>query len=170
MATQLISLTLVLVSGLLALCSGSAVQRNAELKSAGRRKPKPAAEARRKECDFSAYAPVRIKHFTPEAATNRVKPEYPPEAARRGIQGRVVVKTLVNEDGIIERACAVAGEESLQSAAEAAALQWRLKPGYGFGFSRPDVSDSPKKYAEVYIVFDFKIGETGSKAAAMARP
>ena len=56
-------------------------------------------------CDFSSYLPVRIKQFDRKAIVKRVQPEYPVEAIQDGIQGRVVVKALVNEEGIVERAC-----------------------------------------------------------------
>src|SRR4051794_16858624 len=82
-----------------------------------------------RECDFSAYAPVRISHFDPKAVTRRVQPEYPEEAAQRGVQGRVIVKALVNEKGDVERACAIEGDETLRYAGVKATLQWKLKPG-----------------------------------------
>lgn len=121
-------------------------------------------------CDFSAYAPVRIEQFDRKAITKRVQPEYPLEAAQRGVQGRVVVKALVDEKGIVERACAVRGEEALRKAAEKAALQWKLKPGYGLAFIRPKTEKNPKNFAEVYIVFEFKLDKAGSKGTTAVRP
>lgn len=121
-------------------------------------------------CDFSSYAPVRIEQFDRKAVTKRVQPEYPLEAVRRGVQGRVVVKALVDEKGIVERACAVEGEEALRKAAEKAALQWKLKPGYGLAFIRPKTEKNPKNFAEAYIVFEFKLDKTGSRGTTAARP
>ena len=121
-------------------------------------------------CDFSSYAPVRIKQFDRKAIIKRVQPEYPLEAAQRGVQGRVVLKALVNEKGIVEKACAIEGDETLRKAAEKAALQWKLKPGYGLAFIRPKTEKNPKNFAEVYIVFDFKLDKTGSKGTTAARP
>jgi outer membrane biosynthesis protein TonB len=121
-------------------------------------------------CDFSSFAPVRIKQFDRKAITKRVQPEYPLEAAQGGVEGRVVVKALVNEKGIVERACAVEGEEVLRKAAEKAALQWKLKPRYGLAFVRPKSEKNPKNFAEVYIVFEFKLDKTGSKGTTIARP
>lgn len=164
------SLLLMLATCLLAQCNGYAVQRNAGPKGTAQQTPPPAGENRQAECDFSSYAPVEIKHFDPGAVTKRVKPEYPPEASQRGIQGRVIVKALVNEAGIVERACAFEGEEKLRRSAEKAALEWKLKPGYGLAFLRPKTKKNPKNYAEVYIVFNFRLDEPGAKAVATARP
>ena len=76
----------------------------------------------------------------------------------------------MNEKGIVERACAVEGAEVLRQAAETAALQWKLKPKYGLAFVRPKTEKNPKNFAEVYIIFEFKLDKTGSKGTAVARP
>jgi outer membrane biosynthesis protein TonB len=167
---QCLSLLLMLTTSLLAQCSDRPVQRKAEPKSVAQQTPAPADKPRRDECDFSSYAPVGIKHFDSGAVTKRVKPDYPSEAVQRGIQGQFIVKALVNETGDIERACAVEGEGTLKRAAEKAALQWKLKPGYGLAFLRPKTKKNPKNYAELHIVFSFKIDETGGKAITTVKP
>jgi len=129
-----------------------------------------ADESRDKPCDFSLYSPVRIKQFNPKSTLRRVQPQYPPEAVQTGIQGRVVVKALVNEKGLVERVCSTEGEQRLRKAAEEAALQWKFKPGYGLAFIRPKTEKNPKNFAEVYIVFEFKLDKTGPKSTAVARP
>lgn len=154
---NLMFLALALISGLLTECGSYATQSNRASGGATWRAAKP--NQGEGTCDFSAYAPVRIEHFDTRAITKRVKPEYPPEAMKRGIQGLVVVKTLVNERGMVERTCAVEGEDALRRAAETAALQWKLKPSYGLAFLRPKTKINPKNYAEVYLVFNFKIDE-----------
>lgn len=66
--------------------------------------------------------------------TRRMRPpRYPPEAVRAGVQGKVLVNVLIDEQGMptladvfgIEPPSAV----ELGGAAVAAALQWRYKPG-----------------------------------------
>jgi TonB family protein len=163
-------LMVLVIAGSLTQCSGLAVQRKGKPKSAPTQVSTPPEKSVVDRCDFSVYAPVRILHFDPDAVAKRVQPEYPLEAARRGIQGRVVVKTLVNERGVIEQACAVDGQEALQQAAERAALQWKLKPGYGLAFLRPRTKKNPKNFAEVYIIFDFKIANPTSKDVIAAQP
>jgi len=117
----------------------------------------PEPKSRLDRCDFSAYAPVPMSLFDPKVVTKRVAPEYPAGAVERGVQGRVVVKGLVNEQGLIERACAVEGEEILRRAAETAVLRWKLKPKYGVGLVRPVSQRNPKNFADIVIAFDFKL-------------
>jgi TonB family protein len=166
---QSLLLKLMLATSLLMQCSGSTVQRNGEPKPTSQQVPTAARNSGEDDCDFSAYSPVRISHFDPKAVIKRVQPEYPTEAARRGIQGQVIVKALVNEKGIIERACAVQSEEVLGQAAEKAALQWQLKPGYGLAFLRPKTKKNPKNFAEIYIAFNFKLNKPSSEGNATAR-
>lgn len=154
---QSLFLKLMLMVSLLMQCGGAAFQRKEESQPVFSQVQIPTNQSDEDECDFSAYAPVRIIHFDPRAITKRVEPEYPPEAAQRGIQGQVIVKALVNKKGVIEQACAVEGEEALRHVAEQATLQWTLKPGYGLAFLRPKTKKNPKNYAEVYIVFTFKL-------------
>jgi TonB family protein len=167
---QSLFLKLTLMTSLLMQCGGTAVQRKEESKPVSSQVQTSANKASKDECDFSTYNPVRIIHFDPKAVTRRVEPEYPPEAAQRGVQGQVIVKALVNEKGVIERACAVEGEEALRRAAEQAALQWTLKPGYGLAFLRPKTKRNPKNYAEVYIVFTFKLDLSSPKGTTSTKP
>jgi TonB family protein len=109
---------------------------------------------RPEKCDFSEFAPVRIKQFDTDAVLKRKQPEVPEDAVHSGSSGKVVVKALINADGDVEKACAVKGEPELRQTAEQAALQWKFKPGYGLAFSRPNTKKNPKNYAEVFIVFD----------------
>jgi hypothetical protein len=70
----------------------------------------------------------------------------------------------------VERACAFEGEEALRKSGEKAALQWKFKPGYGLAFVRPNTVKNLKNFAEVYLVFEFKLDKTGSKGATAMRP
>ena len=58
----------------------------------------------------------------------RVKADYPMEAAREEIQGEVMVKFEVNEQGEVTNAEAVSGNAILAKAAVAAARKWKFKP------------------------------------------
>lgn len=159
---------LIFAVSLLVACSGPTGQRKETPVS-----PQPSTvsvKAADIRCDFSSYKPVRIQQFDRKAITKRVQPEYPLEAVERGVQGRATVKTLVNEKGIVERACTVEGDEMLRKAAEKAALQWKFKPGYGLAFVRPKTAANPKNFAEVYIVFEFKLDRRGSTGSPIARP
>lgn len=167
---QSILVNLVFATSLLLGCNGRPSQTSQASKTASPQAPTLVDNSVGNPCDFSMYVPVRIEQFDRKAITKRVQPGYPLEAVQRGIQGRVVVKALVNEKGIVEKACAVEGEEVLRKAAEKAALQWKLKPGYGLAFARPKTKKNPKNFAEVYIVFEFKLDKTGAKRTTAARP
>lgn len=78
---------------------------------------------------LSATSPVRI---SPDTARQyialRVEPEYPAEARERGIQGPVVLDTLVGEDGAVQKFAAIRGNLQLAGAAATAVRQWRFRP------------------------------------------
>lgn len=114
----------------------------------------PDAKATDSKCDFAAYAPISISHFYPKKVVKGVKPNYPPEAVSRGIQGWVMVKALVNKDGDIEKACATEANELLGRAAESAAMQWKFKPNFGFTIKRQEKS-TQSTYVQVVLPFHF---------------
>ena len=87
-------------------------------------------------------------------------PRYPPSAVRAGVQGKVVVNTLVGSDGVPVSAEVFGIEPSsaveLGGAAVAAALQWRYSPALRDGkpvasslfvpvdfFLKPDKNEKP---------------------------
>jgi TonB family protein len=108
-------------------------------------------------CDFSLYSPIRIKHFDSDAIKKKVASKYPEEAIKNNIEGRVVVKALVSEDGNVMKVCGVEGEKILQEATIKAVRDWQFKPGYGFVFSPSKENSKRKSFIEVYIVEDFNI-------------
>jgi len=57
-----------------------------------------------------------------------VKPVYPAEAKKKGIQGLVKIDVIINKDGEVAEANAVSGPRELREAALAAVRQWRYKP------------------------------------------
>ncbi len=68
---------------------------------------------------------------TPPAAIRKIDPEFPPEARRMGIAGRVVVRFLVKIDGTVSKASVVESVPTgiFERSALEAIVKWRFKPG-----------------------------------------
>jgi len=58
----------------------------------------------------------------------KVDPVYPNDAKTAGIDGNVVLKIVVAEDGHVESAEPIEGHPLLAAAAVEAVLQWKYKP------------------------------------------
>lgn len=56
------------------------------------------------------------------------KPHYPDEARDRGLQGRVVIRLYVDEEGKVESTDIVSGDPVLAKAAADAFKKWRFRP------------------------------------------
>jgi len=99
-------------------------------------------------CDFSERGPLRMSSdwLWRGGIVKRVEPTYPPEAKRRHIHGKILVRVLINRNGEVERACG-SGERLLRHAAEDAALQWI--------FRTPELNGEKIAYIEQTLVFDF---------------
>ena len=85
---------------------------------AAQAQPKPA---------LPAPAPSRIS--VPGSGMGRrlvqkVEPVYPPEAIRAGVQGEVVLETVIGADGHVKSAQPISGNPLLAEAARAAAMQY----------------------------------------------
>lgn len=65
----------------------------------------------------------------PVAILSRMEPHYPEEAKKKGIQGDVVLKLLIDRQGQIKRITTVSGDPSLVDAANEAVHLWRFTPG-----------------------------------------
>jgi TonB family protein len=102
-------------------------------------------------CDFSKFNPLRIATET-KRIKKESKPDYPEDAKLRGVEGRVVVKVLVDPDGLVRQACAINGDRLLRKTAEKAAL--------GIVFE-PLLLNEKKfsRFLEEQIVFEFKLPE-----------
>ena len=78
-------------------------------------------------CDYSGFHPLRGS-FDPRPGDEIAKPVYPEEARKQGIQGKVIVRVLVNQDGVVTRACVRKGHRLLREASIDAALRSRYLP------------------------------------------
>lgn len=107
--------------------------------------PSPAAD-RLDECGIRDGEPTALRpgHAVLNVLS-RVKPEYPAEVAKAGIEGNVDVAIRIGSDGQVVRVCATSGPEALWQPAEGAALRWTFKKR---GEGR-DLVD--------HIVFSFKV-------------
>jgi protein TonB len=68
----------------------------------------------------------------PEAVT-RVRPEYPDELRKRGVEGTVMVQVLLGTDGLVKDAQVVKSIPELDSYALAAVRGWKFKPAMAAG-------------------------------------
>ena len=74
---------------------------------------------------------MRIRISSGVAAMNavhRVNPEYPSEARRAGIQGTVVLKVVIDKEGVPQEVSVVSGPPQLADEALKTVKQWRYKP------------------------------------------
>lgn len=81
---------------------------------------------------------------------NELLPAYPQKAKDKGIQGRVEVQLLINEDGEVIFANPLSGPEELWAESVKAAVAARFKP--------TTLSGEPVKITG-RIIFDFKNGQ-----------
>jgi TonB family protein len=58
----------------------------------------------------------------------KVDPIYPPHARTEGIEGDVVLRVTINDDGQVESAEPIEGNPALAAAAQEAVRQWRYQP------------------------------------------
>jgi protein TonB len=65
-----------------------------------------------------------------EAASiiTQTKPVYPPEARASLVQGDVVLRAIIDKEGIISEVHVLSGDDLLAKAAVEAVRQWRYKP------------------------------------------
>ncbi len=87
---------------------------------------------RRKMLNLPKFSDYVYVDELPEA-TQRVAPEYPPEALRSRIQGTVMVQALVLQDGSVAETRVVNSIPALDEAAVACVKLWRFKPAAAAG-------------------------------------
>lgn len=88
--------------------------------------PEAKAYQLRAESIAEALAPLRRGLVLQGSATFRVEPEYPPQARRDRVSGRVVVEVKVDECGRVIEARPLTGPAQLVDGAVNAARQWRF--------------------------------------------
>jgi protein TonB len=76
-----------------------------------------------------ARAP-RVSHVMEGNLIRRVQPEYPALAKQARIQGTVVLRAVINREGMIQDLQVLSGHPLLVQAAINAVRQWRYKPYY----------------------------------------
>jgi len=72
--------------------------------------------------------PAPISRMMEGNLIHRVQPIYPALAKQARIQGSVVLRAIINREGVIENLQAVSGPPVLEQAAIEAVKQWRYKP------------------------------------------
>ncbi|HYX72078.1 MAG TPA: energy transducer TonB [Nitrososphaera sp.] len=144
-------LTLISMVTLAAQCSRPPSQvSNHSVDQPQQASPSP-TDAQKKECDFSLFKPFKIG-LMQAPAISMPKPTYPPEAKEQKIEGKVIVKILINvHSGEVEQACVVEGSEILAKAARDAALQIKFSPDWG---NNKYLSER-YKYLEANMTYNF---------------
>ena len=64
----------------------------------------------------------------PPRRTREVRPEYPVQAKRMGIEGEVILEATINEQGRVVESRALSGHPLLVAAAIQAVSKWRYAP------------------------------------------
>ncbi len=88
-------------------------------------------EQKRREYQLSEFGRILPKisgHCWDGCPTNIVLPRYPNEAKRLKLSGKVIVETIVNEDGEVIYARTPNGQSIFSKAAEQAAYRSRYQP------------------------------------------
>ena len=74
--------------------------------------------------------PPRVSHMMEGNLIRRVQPEYPALAKQAHIQGTVVLRAVIDREGIIQDLQVISGHPLLVPAAINAVRQWRYHPFY----------------------------------------
>jgi protein TonB len=74
--------------------------------------------------------PPRVSHVMEGNLIRRVQPEYPALAKQARIQGTVVLRAVIDREGIIQDLQVLSGHPLLVQAAINAVRQWRYRPYY----------------------------------------
>jgi TonB family protein len=89
----------------------------------------------------------------------QVDPEYPLEARRQRIEGKVTLKAVIGKDGTVRSLEAVSGPALLVSAMMDAVRQWRY---------RPYLVDGQPQEVETIIYKDFCLADISSNSGTLA--
>ena len=95
--------------------------------------PSPAPPASPAPAAASTPAPLPEDDYRPAQLLKGKRPLYPPKAARNRIQGTVVVRFEVDEEGKVKKARISRGIEDLNNAALDAVRAWKFRPAIKAG-------------------------------------
>ncbi len=113
---------------------GSAGCNTPQLENIAKKNPEPKQSDQKEEiipCDHSILKGANIiipEGFSETNILKKVKPEYPPIAKEKRIEGEVWVMCWINEEGKVKMACAQTGPVELRSSAEHSLREWQFKP------------------------------------------
>jgi len=93
--------------------------------------------------------PSRVSRMMEGNLIYRVQPEYPALAREARVQGVVVLRAVIDRDGIIQNLKVVSGPPLLVHAAMSAVRQWRYRPFY--------LNDQPVE-VETQVTVNFTLG------------
>ena len=74
--------------------------------------------------------PPRVSHVMEGNLVHRVQPDYPALAKQARIQGIVVLRAVIDREGVIQNLQVISGHPLLVQAALNAVRQWRYRPFY----------------------------------------
>jgi len=95
----------------------------------------------RKTEEFEKGA-VKVGEEAQPKLIKKVNPIYPEEARKAGVEGVVILRARINEEGFVERILVLKSESALLNQAAIDALkQWKYEPFYKEGKPVPAVFD-----------------------------
>jgi TonB family protein len=109
-------------------------------------KPQPAADSKKSAATTPApetelpgekTAVILSSQGAEKRLIRHLPPAYPAEARKAGIEGTVVLKTVVNENGTVEGVRLVEGNAALAAAAITSVKQWHYRPYVRDGKAQP---------------------------------
>lgn len=111
-------------------------------------------------CCFAQSTPDLSQEEAIARLTNRVAPIYPPLARQARIQGEVVIRFTISEEGLPINIRLVSGHPILSPSALEAVRQWRFRPY--------EVDDEPVA-ADTQVSVKFTLGPTAEQRAESRR-
>jgi protein TonB len=85
----------------------------------------------------------KADYDSPPRATKVTRPEYPPEALEKGIEGTVVVEMTIDVEGRVVDPSVAKSVEGLDEAALECVREWRFKPATKDGEAVPATARAP---------------------------
>ena len=92
--------------------------------------------------------PIAVSAQQVPKLIKRVDPQYPPEAKKAGVSGKVVIEATTDKEGVVIYAVVIDGHPLLNPAALDALRQWKYEPYFIKGVKKP---------LKFTVVMDFKL-------------